>query len=143
MLRPARFRVCPSFVRAENVLGWWNYGANNGNPALRCVGYVYLVPRTVGSIPAQFVQTDTVGDAAKSPDARELIVDITPSQGPPSYTTYIFSPAPGSLDHPAHMKGTIPAGENVTFVDGHVEWRDFANMTNKFLVPGGATQFTF
>ena len=130
---------CPSFVRAQNILNWWNYGV----PASRCVGYVFLVPRAAGSIPAQFIQTDTVGDSSKSASARELIVDITPSQGAPSYTTYIFTPAPGFVDHPAHMKGTIPAGENVAFVDGHVEWRDFAAMTNKFLVPGGATQFTF
>ncbi len=130
---------CPSFVRAQNVLNWWNYGA----PTWRCVGYVFLVPRVVNSIPAAFIQVDTVGDASKSPDARELVVDINPSQGPPTYTTWIFTPAGGFSDHPAHMKGTIPAGENAAFVDGHVEWRDFAYMTNKWLVPGGATQFIF
>ncbi len=134
---------CPSFVRAENILNWWNYGANNGAPAQRCVGYVFLVPRAAGSIPAQFLQADTVGNNGRSPSENELVVDITPSQGPPSYTTYIFTPAGGFSDHPAHMKGNIPAGENVAFVDGHVEWRDFSRMTNKWLVPGGATQFAF
>ncbi len=137
------FYYCPSFIKAENILNWWNYGANNGNPTLRCVGYVFLVPRAAGSIPAQFLQIDTQGSNGKSPSDSELIVDITPSQGPPTYTTYIFTPAGGFSDHPAHMKGPIPAGENVTFVDGHVEWRDFSNMTNKWLVPGGATQFAF
>ena len=134
---------CPSFVRAQNILNWWNYGQSIGAPALRCVGYVFLVPRAAGSIAAQFLQTDTTGTSAKSPSDRELVVDITPSQGPPSYTTYIFTPAGGFVDHPAHMKGAIPAGENVAFVDGHVAWRDFAYMTNKWLVPGGATQFAF
>jgi hypothetical protein len=55
----------------------------------------------------------------------------------------VFTPAGGFVDHPAHMKGGVPAGENVAFVDGHVAWRDFAYMTNKWLVPSGATQFAF
>ncbi|NBV21079.1 MAG: type II secretion system protein [Proteobacteria bacterium] len=134
---------CPSFVRAENIMNWWNYGANNGLPAQRCVGYVFLVPRQAGSIPAQFLQTDTTGSNGRNPSACELVVDITPSQGPPTYTTYVFTPAGGFSDHPAHMKGNLPAGENVVFVDGHAEWRDFSNMTNKWLVPGNATQFAF
>ncbi|MFM8470937.1 MAG: type II secretion system protein [Limisphaerales bacterium] len=134
---------CPSFMKAENILHWWNYGANNGAPALRCVGYVFLVPRQAGSIPAQFLQTDNKGSNGKTPADCELVVDINPSQGPPTYTTWIFTPAGGFSDHPAHMKGQIPAGENVAFVDGHVEWRDFSKMVNKWLVPGGATQFIF
>jgi prepilin-type processing-associated H-X9-DG protein len=28
----------------------------------------------------------------------------------------------------AHLKGVIPRGGNVGFKDGHVEWRDFADM---------------
>lgn len=134
---------CPSFTKAENILNWWNYGANNGNAALRCVGYVFLVPRAAGSIPAQFLQPDNKGSNGKPPANCELVVDINPSQGPPAYTTWIFTPAGGFSDHPAHMKGQIPAGENVVFLDGHAEWRDFSRMTNKWLVPGGATQFTF
>ena len=134
---------CPSFVQAQDVLRWWDYGLNNGNAALRCIGYVFLVPRAAGSIPPQFLQTDTTGNNANSPSDRQLAVDITPSQGAPSYTTYVFTPAGGFVDHPAHMKGRVPAGENIAFVDGHVAWRDFAYMTNKWLVPGGATQFAF
>ena len=134
---------CPSFMKAENILNWWNYGANNGAPALRCVGYIFLVPRQAGSIPAQFLQTDNKGSNGKTPADCELVVDINPSQGPPTYTTWIFTPAGGFSDHPAHMKGQIPAGENVAFVDGHSEWRDFSKMANKWLVPGGATQFIF
>ena len=134
---------CPSFMKAENILNWWNYGANNGAPALRCVGYIFLVPRQAGSIPAQFLQTDNKGSNGKTPADCELVVDINPSQGPPTYTTWIFTPAGGFSDHPAHMKGQIPAGENVAYVDGHSEWRDFSLMVNKWLVPGGATQFIF
>ncbi len=134
---------CPSFMKAENILNWWNYGANNGAPTLRCVGYVFLVPRQAGSSPAQFLQADNKGSNGKTPADCELVVDINPSQGPPTYTTWIFTPAAGFSDHPAHMKGQVPAGENIAFVDGHVEWRDFSKMVNKWLVPGGATQFIF
>jgi len=133
---------CPSFSTAQNIPTWWNFGMASTPPS-RCIGYVWLVPRAASSIPAQFLQADTIGTSATTPSDRELVTDITPSQGPPSYTTYIFSPAAGYVDHPSHMKGTVPAGENVAFVDGHVTWRDFAYMTNKWLVPGGSTQFAF
>ena len=28
----------------------------------------------------------------------------------------------------AHLKGVVPRGGNVGFKDGHVQWRDFADM---------------
>ncbi|MHB8520450.1 MAG: hypothetical protein ACYDH9_06800 [Limisphaerales bacterium] len=31
----------------------------------------------------------------------------------------------------SHLNGTRPAGGNILFIDSHVEWRNFRNMTNR------------
>ena len=47
--------------------------------------------------------------------------------------TYNYTDVSGDIRFPhhmaAHLKGTIPAGGNVGFKDGHVTWRKFENMT--------------
>jgi prepilin-type processing-associated H-X9-DG protein len=45
----------------------------------------------------------------------------------------------GSGHRAAHMAGQIPAGGNVGMLDGHVEWRPFANMQSR--VSNGTPNF--
>ena len=129
---------CPSFVKGEKILQWWNYGL----PTFRCIGYVWLCPRAV--VNAQltpFIVTNTLG-TTKAPADSELVVDCTIAQGAPLYNLYIFSPAGGfGPEQPAHIRGGVPAGANLLFADGHVDWRDGLNLTNKFVT--GPTQFSF
>ena len=131
---------CPSFLQAESSDPWWLFGA----PTWRTLGYIWLVPRTSGSVPAQFVQTDTYGSGGKSPAACELVVDITAGQGAPSYTTYRWvgiGVGGPSVGRPAHTQTGIPAGGNMLFADGHIEWRNAPDLTNKFVI--GPTQWSF
>jgi prepilin-type processing-associated H-X9-DG protein len=41
----------------------------------------------------------------------------------------------------AHMEGSLPAGGNIAFLDGHIEWRKFPEMKN--VVVAGTLKFTF
>ncbi len=129
---------CPSFVKGAMVQKWWDYGA----PNFHCIGYVWLVPRAV--VNAQmlpFIVTNTLGQA-RSPVNSELVVDCTVAQGAPLYNIYYFTPAGGfGPEQPAHVRNFVPAGANILYADGHVDWRDGLNLTNKFVT--GPTQFSF
>ena len=130
---------CPSFATGTDLSKWWNYGL----PTARCIGYLWLVPRAVNSIPGQFIQTNTFANGLKAPVDAELVADITVAQGAPTFTIYTFTPAAGYADRPAHLRAGVPAGANILYVDGHVDWRDGLNLTNKFTDPSGVTQFRF
>jgi prepilin-type N-terminal cleavage/methylation domain-containing protein/prepilin-type processing-associated H-X9-DG protein len=43
--------------------------------------------------------------------------------------------------HTAHMAGQLPAGGNIGFLDGHIQWRKFSEMTN--IVASGGMRFKF
>jgi prepilin-type processing-associated H-X9-DG protein len=70
-----------------------------------------------------------------APATVELITDVTASNGP-NRDTADFSKAQGGcwdrwqvLDRSNHLKGgSTPTGGNIAFVDGHVQWRSFAEM---------------
>jgi prepilin-type N-terminal cleavage/methylation domain-containing protein/prepilin-type processing-associated H-X9-DG protein len=70
---------------------------------------------------------------------RVLVADATISQGNDlsdrARNNYLGT-APDNLlqpndfqDRTAHLKGSVPAGGNLTMLDGHVEWRKFESMT--------------
>jgi prepilin-type N-terminal cleavage/methylation domain-containing protein/prepilin-type processing-associated H-X9-DG protein len=51
--------------------------------------------------------------------------------------------AGGSVVQSAHLNKATPAGGNIMFLDGHVEWRSFLQMTNIFNPSGGKLGFMF
>lgn len=60
-----------------------------------------------------------------SPSAREVVTDIVAGD------VNAMNPAAPNGNFGAatnHMKGKLPAGGNVFFLDGHVEWRNFSEM---------------
>ena len=65
---------------------------------------------------------------------RVLVADPTISIGAalPGYAhpENNFTLVAGAFTHSSpHLKGNVPAGGNLGFKDGHVEWRDFEFMT--------------
>ena len=36
----------------------------------------------------------------------------------------------------SHLNGNQPAGGNLLFIDGHVDWRPFKQMKRRYYVPG-------
>jgi len=51
--------------------------------------------------------------------------------------------AGGTRVQSAHLNKAIPAGGNIMYLDGHVEWRKFEQMTNIFNPSGGKLGFMF
>jgi prepilin-type N-terminal cleavage/methylation domain-containing protein/prepilin-type processing-associated H-X9-DG protein len=51
--------------------------------------------------------------------------------------------AGGTVVQSAHLNKGAPAGGNITFLDGHIEWRNFLQMTNIFNPSGGKLGFMF
>ena len=51
--------------------------------------------------------------------------------------------AGGTTVSTAHLKSNIPSGGNVTFLDGHIEWRNFLQMTNIVNPTAGNLGFMF
>jgi len=70
---------------------------------------------------------------------RPLIADATISENrtpsdPGSFVSVLggFSPGGKTLPHISpHLKGTLPAGGNIAFKDGHVAWRPFKDMNQR------------
>ena len=78
----------------------------------------------------------------KSPAATDLVTDATLSTGSDPETAS-FTEVPGGLwgrwqlyDRTNHLiRGSRPAGSNVLFVDGHLEWRRFTEMDVRLSPP--------
>lgn len=51
--------------------------------------------------------------------------------------------AGGSVVRSAHLNGSLPSGGNIMFLDGHVDWRNFQQMTNLVLPSSGHPGFMF
>ena len=125
---------CPSNAEQNNTAHW-----NFQPPNFRVIGYLFMLPRSgPAGVPVQFIQTNTLGNGVKNPVDSMLTSDCTVSQGaPPNYTQVVG----GLIDRTSHLKASVPAGNNELYVDGHVEWRDGAVLTNVFNT--GGTDFRF
>ena len=127
---------CPSYAEQNNAAHW-----DFSPPNFRVVGYLFMLPRQgPPGVPAQYIQTNTLGNGVKNPVDSMLTSDCTVSQGAPGYTNYT-SVVGGLVDRTSHLKSTVPAGNNESFIDGHVDWIDGTRLTNKFIT--GPTQFSF
>ena len=78
---------------------------------------------------------------------RELAADCTISTGnPANYTSIPISVPIGngqkSVRTP-HLDGSVPAGGNILFLDGHVAWRKFSSMSKRGSGNTGAATATF
>ncbi|MDE3068197.1 MAG: prepilin-type N-terminal cleavage/methylation domain-containing protein [Verrucomicrobiota bacterium] len=144
---------CPGtasrFSDADNLrLWWWSNGGvpSRTIPAFRVLGYALTLwnspalirtnmnktiePQAISYGPMQVVQGPPVN--------RVLIADSTISQtdqhdpakrytGNYNYTDIVGSYPKHHLS--PHLRGRVPEGGNVGFVDGHVEWRKFQDMS--------------
>jgi prepilin-type N-terminal cleavage/methylation domain-containing protein/prepilin-type processing-associated H-X9-DG protein len=67
---------------------------------------------------------------------RELAVDAVLSIGSGEEINFHSIPGGASIpDQTNHLDGTTPLGGNVLFMDGHVAWRDFAEMDDTKVEP--------
>lgn len=124
----------------------WNFGSLNPPPPpgkpFHVVGYVFAFSGS-GSVLAPANQNtrlegETISGTNTPVSDRVLMADATLDDSTEfdsdnKYDTSIrgYTDIVGGFykDHTsAHLKGVIPRGGNVGFKDGHVEWRDFADM---------------
>ncbi|MGH7950321.1 MAG: prepilin-type N-terminal cleavage/methylation domain-containing protein [Limisphaerales bacterium] len=137
------------FNDVDNLRLWW--WANGGNPSpaipgFRVLGYALTLWNSPALIPtnenktieAQSIKFGPISVRQAVPTERVLVAGATISetgQHDPSkkYTGgYNYTDIMGSYPKhhlSAHLKGMVPEGGNLGFVDGHVEWRKFQDMT--------------
>jgi prepilin-type N-terminal cleavage/methylation domain-containing protein/prepilin-type processing-associated H-X9-DG protein len=74
----------------------------------------------------------------------EVITDATLFLNGLGVRYYVnIAAAGGSRTRSAHINGSVPSGGNIMFLDGHVDWRKFQQMTNIALPSGGHPGFMF
>jgi len=163
---------CPSTApRFTDQQNWaeanslWNYGGGS----FSIIGYAFSFGGTSSKIALQYqnliirseIHTTVAPPVAfmDDPETRELLADVILSQGnslPASAAnnfTSIFSGfTQNGVSYPhlsAHVRtGGVPAGGNITYKDGHVQWRKFsasssssAGNTSKVRTGGTAPYF--
>jgi len=110
-------------------------------------GYIWLFPnsRADAALPSfSTVTKTTTPRLGFSVSSTEVIADATIFLNGLGGRTYMnLAAAGGSKVGSAHMQGTIPAGGNIMFLDGHVDWRKFLQMTNVVNPSGGTLGFMF
>jgi prepilin-type N-terminal cleavage/methylation domain-containing protein/prepilin-type processing-associated H-X9-DG protein len=118
---------CPSWSQFD-VDSVWNFTTD-----FRVIGYVLafkgaarlnftnvnerMTPRTIRFGTNEFLP---------APTERELAADAILSIGTNNFSVQIDFREKG---RPPHMEGSRPAGGNIVFLDGHVDWRKFQKMS--------------
>jgi len=141
---------CPSTApRFTDQQNWaeanslWNFGPNSGSP-FNITGYAFAFGGSYSKVDPQYqnltllteLHTNGPTTVADTPGARELIADVILSANNTLPATAVdnFSAIAGGftqngVTYPhlsAHLgRGVIPAGGNIAYKDGHVQWKKF------------------
>ena len=140
----------PRFTEAMNFQ-LYNYTVN-----FRVLGYVNTLPGSSGVhptnqnatlVPAPVSTAPFAALPAPLPADRVLLADATISDAGQNNEaqrntynyTQIVGGFAGSPHFSPHLSGNIPAGGNLGMLDGHVEWRRFADMHPRSPTPSTPT----
>ncbi len=110
-------------------------------------GYIWLFPnsRADAVLPgfSEVTKTTTPRPGYNIANT-EMITDATIFLNGLSGRRYAgIGAAGGTVVRTAHLNGNVPSGGNITFLDGHIEWRKFQMMTNVVNQMGGNPGFMF
>jgi prepilin-type processing-associated H-X9-DG protein len=147
---------CPDSVllKSQNQDFWWNY-ASSGGGTHRVTGYQWMISRdgtfghfatmtagtavTLSNPKGFFVKITQPYTNMFGVSQTEMVSDVVISSGPPNSPTTqsylgITSVTPAELSATSgyqsnHMKKSVPSGGNILFMDCHVEWRRFQDMS--------------
>lgn len=124
---------CPSNAEFDTTNCWFF------NPNFRITGYIWLLTGVV-QLPPQYWRTSLLG-TTNHPTDTEFVCDVVISSPPGQNYTHvpIGGLPPNIVQRTSHLEKALPAGGNILFLDTHVQWRPWRNMTNKFANP----QFEF
>ena len=124
----------------------------NAFPNYVTTGYAWFFPNAPGmSVSTSVGGTNmvtkiTIPRPGYSVTTTEMIVDATISLTSLSSGRYYINigGAGGTKVRTAHLnQNNQPAGGNISFLDGHVDWRPFQQMTNKVDAQDGVPEFQF
>ncbi|HEX3628069.1 MAG TPA: prepilin-type N-terminal cleavage/methylation domain-containing protein [Verrucomicrobiae bacterium] len=131
---------CPSYpeFNCDRTWNFWNYG----NGPFRILGYAYLIPgagqaaSAAGKSEIPYWKTNMVSNPGHiSPVEQEAVVDevvrdqITKSFSQLSVGEFVTAKPP-IVQRTSHLSGSMPAGGNILFEDGHASWRTWLQMWN-------------
>jgi prepilin-type N-terminal cleavage/methylation domain-containing protein/prepilin-type processing-associated H-X9-DG protein len=148
---------CPNELYLYNSAtpnAWQAFTGSSSPPYPYIVtGYIWMFPNS---------RTDLALAAALSPNWNDVTKTTTPRPGFNVANTEIITDATiflnglgggrryldigaagGTIVRTAHLNGALPAGANITFLDGHIEWRKASLMTNVVNQSGGNPGFMF
>lgn len=127
---------CPAYAQFNSDETWFF------NPTFRILGYIYLIPGAgqaaskTGRSEIPYWKTNSIYIPGQVPPSQQELVcdEIVRDQTTGSYT-YINAGGlplmnPPIIQRTTHLEGNLPAGGNILFVDGHVEWRTWREMYN-------------
>ena len=111
-------------------------------------GYIWMFPnsRADASLPAfSTVTKTTTPRPGFNVASTEMIVDATIFLSGITGRRYVtIAAAGGTTVRTAHLNpDSTPSGGNITFLDGHIEWRKFLQMTNVVNPAAGNPGFMF
>jgi prepilin-type N-terminal cleavage/methylation domain-containing protein len=126
----------PSYAEF-NCSNTWNF-----DPTFRILDYVYLVPgagMNAGGSPLEqplWKTNSFLVPGQPPPSSSEIVVDVVARDTVSGSFASISVGGLASLHPPiiqrtSHLVGSTPAGGNILFEDGHVEWRNWRIMINK------------
>lgn len=128
---------CQSNPSFNTTNTWWFDMIYNGRnpPTFRITDYLWLLPGTP-QVPPQDYRYSLQGDVTNRPATAELICDVVIDYMG-NYSVVPIGGLPLSIrQRTSHLDpGGRPAGGNIAFLDGHVQWRPFWAMTNTFSNP--------
>lgn len=120
--------------KAFNDTNVWEFGILPGRPAdsFRITGYLWLLNGIPQLKTNYWGRNSLLGDPQHRPSDTELICDIVIKYNGSFSSISIGGLPKNIIQRTSHLERTSPAGGNIEFLDGHVEWVKFTSMTNSF-----------
>jgi prepilin-type processing-associated H-X9-DG protein len=126
---------CPIYD-IHNVDGLWNF-----SPTFAATGYHWFIRRPDGNYPGMLPpKVYRSSNRARGGATAELAADAVISQNDNFVIVYGGYPTSHATSH-LERNERRPAGGNVLFMDGHVDWRPFSDMAVR--AAHGSLQFWF
>jgi prepilin-type N-terminal cleavage/methylation domain-containing protein/prepilin-type processing-associated H-X9-DG protein len=128
---------CPGAPNHNNDKDWfWSTGYH-------LTGYLWFFPNDFGAVPDQFAVKSLSNLPVWATNNQSIVdiitvADVVISQVPPNtnqFTKIIASNGTGPWST-SHLQGAIPAGGNLLFADGHVQFRPFQQMKRRYFSNG-------
>lgn len=119
-----------------NCSNTWNFAVNT--TGFRILDFVYLMPgaglKMGGTLEAPYWKTNCIGMPGQPvPSSAEIVVDVIIRDATTGSFANITMGGLDSLNPPliqrtSHLEGNLPAGGDILFEDGHVQWRPWSLM---------------